>query len=266
QALHPLQHAAGALVAGLGGRLHLVAVGGDQGELGGDESAAGHDQHQADRQGDEGTDQVHGRISPWEVNECRPEGLGLSLGASLAALMISWCSSRHLRRSEVDAGMLQPAAWEQEPLWRARQRSAARRCRNAATARSSISSTACPSCGRRSSSSRVWALRNSRTASSRPSAKYGSIPPCPHSTGGRSSASASSPGIGPGNGKPERFTTKPSARGSRRSSCRASAPPWEKPIAPTTGAVCCAIQLSTAAAEVCSDSGRSGSIGISNQA
>src|SRR5699024_1954906 len=86
------QDTAGALVAALGGGLHVIAVDRDQGELRGDEGAAGQHEQEPDRQRDEGTDQIHGRIPPWEVNECRPEGLGLSLGAPLAALMISWCS------------------------------------------------------------------------------------------------------------------------------------------------------------------------------
>src|SRR5699024_7564673 len=256
--LHPLQDPAGALVAGLGGRFHVVAVDGDQGELGGDEATAGGDEQEADRQGDEGTDQVHGRIPPWQVSECRPEGLGLSLGASLAALMISWCSSSSRRPS---TGMQEcynsvPGCGE-DP---------ARRRRKAASARSSTSSTAWPSSGRRSSSSCVWVLRNSRVISSISPPNSGSRPPWPHSTGGRAAASAASPGSGAGNGTPERITTKSSARASRRSRWRASSPPWEKPIAPTTGSLCAAIQVSTAAAAGSIASGRCGSIGISNQA
>ena len=62
--MHAVQDTGGALVTGLRSGFDVVAVGGDQGELGGDESAAGQHQQQADAQGDKWTDQVHERIPP----------------------------------------------------------------------------------------------------------------------------------------------------------------------------------------------------------
>ena len=103
------------------GGLDVIAVRGDEGELRGDESAAGGDEQKPDAQGDEGTDQVHGRIPPWNACRVRPEGLGLSLGASLAALMISWCSSFPAPAIGRAEQMLQLGSWVREALWRSAQ-------------------------------------------------------------------------------------------------------------------------------------------------
>ena len=110
-------------------------------------------------------------------------------------------------------------------MWRTPQISSARRCRNAAIGAQldlvhGVAELRPPlllETGVGAHEVRAPALRPPRS-------NNGSMPPCPHSAGGHTSASAMSPGIGAGNGRPERFTTKSRARASRRSSWRASRP------------------------------------------
>ena len=164
-------------------------------------------------------------------------------------------------------GMLQPDPWVGEALCSTPQVSSARRCRNAAIARSSTSSTAWPSCGRRSSSRRVWVLMNPRTCPSAspsrqriqaavlfPTARRAHLGQCDvarHRRGERTAGEIHDEVQGA-------CVAAQQLEGEQAA--------LEKPIAPTTGALCAAIQCSIAAAEASTDAGSAGSTGISNQA